>query len=100
MLNNSFQRQVSLQFGAAALGVGTRCRVIGAAREEDGGFRRIAPRIAIMVGGFPMIGGKTHMGGEAITDPTTIGVRSHIPIGAGVVPHAAGAIHSSRQAGI
>ena len=38
------------------------------------------------------------MVGEAITDPTTIGVRSHIPIGAGEVPRVAGVIHSQSSA--
>jgi hypothetical protein len=37
------------------------------------------------------------MVGEAVTVLTTIGERSHIPIGAGEVPPVAGVIHSQSQ---
>jgi hypothetical protein len=44
-----------------------------------------------------MMDGKTPIVGEVVTVPTTIGVRSHIPIGAGEVPPVAGAIRSQSQ---
>ena len=78
---------------------GTRYPVIGVAGEEDG-FRRIAHLIVIIAGGFPLMAGKTPMVGEAVTVLTTIGWRSHIPIGAGEVPPVAGVIHSQSQTGL
>jgi hypothetical protein len=84
----------------AAVGAGTRHPVIGAGGEMDG-FHPIARRRTVfMAGGFPMMAGETSMDGEGVTVPTTIGARSHIPIGAGEVPPVAGVIRSPNQAGL
>jgi hypothetical protein len=100
VLSNSFQRRASSKSGVAAVGDGIRCPVIGAGGEEDG-FRPIARRgILIMAGGFPLMAGETPMVGEAVTVLTTIGERSHIPIGAGEDPPVAGVIHSQSQTGL
>jgi hypothetical protein len=99
VLSNSLQRQALSQCGVVAVEAGTRCPVIGVGGEEDG-FCRTAHRIVIIAGGFPMIAGKTPMVGQAVTVPATIGARSHIPIGAGEVPPAAGVIHSENQTGL
>jgi hypothetical protein len=100
VLSNSFQRRASSKSGVAAVGDGIRCPVIGAGGEEAG-FRPIARRgILIMAGGFPLMAGETPMVGEAVTVLTTIGERSHIPIGAGEDPPVAGVIHSQSQTGL
>jgi hypothetical protein len=100
VLSNSYQRRASSLYGVAAVGAGTRYPVIGAGGEMDG-LRPIAGRrTVIMAGGFPMMAGKASMVGEAVTVPTTIGARSHFPIGAGEVPPVAGAIPSRSQTGL
>jgi hypothetical protein len=100
VLSNSFQHQASSRCGAAAVGAGIRSPLTGAGGEEDG-FRPIARRrTVITAGGFPMMAGETPIVGEAVTVPTTIGARSHIPIGAGEVPPVAGVIRSPNQAGL
>ena len=99
MLRNSLQRRALSQCGVVAVGAGIRFPVIGVGGEE-GGFCRIAYRIVIIAGGFPMMAGETPMVGEAVTVPATIGARSHILIGAGEVPPGAGVIHSENQTGL
>ena len=75
----SFQRAVPSTYGAAAVGVGTRCLAIGADGEADG-FPRIARLTTIMADGVLMALGKA---------PTEFGVLTAIgeaPTRVGIVP--------------